>query len=324
MDMQHLARLSAFGGLVLAIVIFIRNDVAAIVVLLAQAGFGLLLASLLHVLPMLLNARAWQAILPAVGRPSLLTTTWLVWIRESVNGLLPVARVGGELLSYRLLRRYGMDQAWAASSLVVDMTLAILSQCVFAAFGLGLLIWTRGSTSLAFELSAGVAVTLFLGMLFIWLQRAGLFKRVTRLVDKLVTGRLEAVVEHSARLDRAIRAIYLRRAKVASCLIWQCAGWLAGSAEIWAALRFMGRPLDWPEAVAIEALIQAVSSAAFVVPGALGVQEGGFVLIGTALGVDAPTSLALAAARRIRDLVVYFPGLVAWQWAERKQPRPDG
>ena len=86
----------------------------------------------------------------------------------------------------------------------------------------------------------------------------------------------------------------------------------------------MGRPLDWPEAVAIEALIQAVSSAAFVVPGALGVQEGGFVLIGTALGVDAPTSLALAAARRIRDLVVYFPGLVAWQWAERKQPRPAG
>jgi hypothetical protein len=65
----------------------------------------------------------------------------------------------------------------------------------------------------------------------------------------------------------------------------------------------------------IESLIQAVSSAAFFVPGALGVQEGGFILIGGALGLSPPTSLALAGARRIRDLLIFLPGLLAWQVA---------
>jgi ceramide glucosyltransferase len=50
---------------------------------------------------------------------------------------------------------------------------------------------------------------------------------------------------------------------------------------------------------------------------ALGVQEGAFIVIGAALGLDATTSLALATARRLRDAVVFLPGLLAWHRAER-------
>jgi uncharacterized membrane protein YbhN (UPF0104 family) len=86
--------------------------------------------------------------------------------------------------------------------------------------------------------------------------------------------------------------------------------------EIWLALYFLGVQVSFTEAVVIESLIQAVSSAAFFVPGGLGVQEGGFVLIGGALGLDPATCLALAGARRIRDLLIFVPGLFAWQIAE--------
>ena len=47
-------------------------------------------------------------------------------------------------------------------------------------------------------------------------------------------------------------------------------------------------------------------------------QEGGFVLIGAALGIDGTTALALATARRLRDVIIFFPGLIAWQWAETR------
>ena len=47
-------------------------------------------------------------------------------------------------------------------------------------------------------------------------------------------------------------------------------------------------------------------------PSALGVQEGGFILIGGALGLDPAICLALAGARRIRDLLIFVPGLFAW------------
>ncbi len=120
----------------------------------------------------------------------------------------------------------------------------------------------------------------------------------------------------SRRFDRALRAIYMRHRNVAACLAWQLAGWALGGGEIWLALHFLGQPRGVFDALVIEALIQAVSSAAFIVPGALGVQEGAFVVIGAALGLDATVALALATARRLRDAIVFFPGLIAWQWAE--------
>jgi uncharacterized membrane protein YbhN (UPF0104 family) len=91
----------------------------------------------------------------------------------------------------------------------------------------------------------------------------------------------------------------------------------------------MGAPISFLKAVVYESLLQAISSAAFFVPGGLGVQEGGFILIGRALGLDPVTSLALAGTRRARELLIYLPGLLAWQMAEASVGKgsaavPDG
>lgn len=66
----------------------------------------------------------------------------------------------------------------------------------------------------------------------------------------------------------------------------------------------------------IEALIQGTGSAAFLVPGAIGVQEAGFVLFGSLLGMSHESAAALAVVRRCRDLLLYVPGLIAWQIQE--------
>jgi hypothetical protein len=63
------------------------------------------------------------------------------------------------------------------------------------------------------------------------------------------------------------------------------------------------------------------------VPGNLGVQEASFVLIGGAFGLSPAASLALAGSRRVRDLLVFGPGLIAWQLAEsraKRAPSPPG
>lgn len=66
-----------------------------------------------------------------------------------------------------------------------------------------------------------------------------------------------------------------------------------------------------------ERLTELLSSFAFFVPGNIGLQEGSFVEIGGLLGLDAPTCLALAGGRRVRDLPFFVPGLVVWELAER-------
>ena len=316
--MKHLGRLLAVVGFALAVALFVRENPGAIFHLVATAGIGLVLAALFHALPMTLNARAWQVLLPGASPPGLRAMTWAVWVRESVNGLLPVARIGGEIVSYRLLRQQGVRTAPAAASLVVDMTLSVLSQLVFSLLGLGLLIALGRPAGLVSELLLGLLVMVPLCIAFILVQHAGAFQTVTRALNKLAAGRLEGAVSHSERIDRAVRIMYRRRDTLIGCLAWQLAGWLAGAGEIGLARYFLGHAVGIGKAVAIEALVQAVSSAAFVVPGALGVQEGAFLLVGAALGLDATTALALAAARRLRDVVVFFPGLLAWHWAEAR------
>ncbi len=89
-----------------------------------------------------------------------------------------------------------------------------------------------------------------------------------------------------------------------------------GAGEIWLALRFLGHPLPVGAAFVIESLSQAIRGAAFVVPSALGVLEGSYVLLGAVFGLDAQTSLALSLTRRVREVAFGAPALIAWQLVE--------
>ncbi|WP_323119734.1 lysylphosphatidylglycerol synthase domain-containing protein [Burkholderia alba] len=317
--MKQLGRAAAFAGLLISLWLVWRDNPGAVLALMRAAGAGLLAAAAAHLLPMLANAKDWQTLFAPDERPGLAAMVRLVWIRESVNGLLPVARIGGELVSFRLLRGLGVQGPAAGASLIVDMQLTLISQVLFAMGGVGYLLTRTASDTLrvAGDFAWGLAALTPLLILFALVQHANPFERVMRVLNRITSGQLAARVGQSAQVDDAIRAVWRRRGVVVRyLLLWQPLQHLATSLEIWLALYFLGSPVSLIEAFAIEALIQAVSSAAFFVPGGLGVQEGGFVLIGGALGLDPATCLGLAGARRIRDLLFYVPGLFAWQFAE--------
>ena len=71
--------------------------------------------------------------------------------------------------------------------------------------------------------------------------------------------------------------------------------------------------------LAIEALVFAVRSIAFVVPGALGVQEGAYLLIAPLFGLDPQAAIALSLLKRARDVTIGLPALVAWQAGEGRK-----
>ena len=66
----------------------------------------------------------------------------------------------------------------------------------------------------------------------------------------------------------------------------------------------------------LESLGQAARSAGFMVPGGLGIQEGGFLLIGSHIGLTPELALSLSLIKRGRELIIGIPGLIAWQIAE--------
>jgi hypothetical protein len=62
-----------------------------------------------------------------------------------------------------------------------------------------------------------------------------------------------------------------------------------------------------------------VKSAAFAVPGQLGVQESGYLVVGNLLGIPGETAFAISLLARFRDLIVGIPGLVLWQLIEGRR-----
>jgi hypothetical protein len=309
------ATLFGLAGLALATALFVWQGAGAVLGAFAAAGIGILWASLFHFVSMALNARAWQVLLPARRRRRLGFFLWAVWLRESVNGLLPVARIGGEIVSARLLMRHGLRPAKAVASLVVDMTVSLGSQFVFTVLGLALLVAHGAGGGIVRDVALGLLATIPLAGALVVVQRVGFFSLLARLFRRLFGDRFDALVGGAEPLDRAVRRLYRRRSAILACLLWQVAGWIAGAGEIWLALRFLGGSPGVAGALIIEAVIQALSSSAFVVPGALGVQEGGFVAIGALLGLTPELALALALMRRARDIIIFVPALAVWQIA---------
>jgi len=312
------ATLFGLAGLALATALFVWQGVGPVLAAFAAGGVGIVWASLFHFVSMAVNARAWQILLPATPRGkrgSLAFYLWAVWLREAVNGLLPVARIGGEIVSARLLIRHGLSPAKAVASLVVDMTVSLASQFAFTVLGVALLAGLGVAGGIVGDVALGLLVAVPLVAALALVQRIGLFTLLARLFRALFGDRFDALVGGAAPLDRAVRRFYRRRAAILLCFAWQSVGWIAGAGEVWLALFFLGHPVDLIEAAIVEAVIQALSSGAFIVPGALGVQEGGFLLTGALIGLAPELALALALARRARDVIVFVPALLFWQIA---------
>jgi uncharacterized membrane protein YbhN (UPF0104 family) len=88
------------------------------------------------------------------------------------------------------------------------------------------------------------------------------------------------------------------------------------------ALAMIGEPIAFWRIVALESLIFALRGAAFVIPGAIGVQEAGYVLLGPLIGLPPETAVALSLIKRARDVTLGLPALLVWQVLDLRR-KPD-
>jgi uncharacterized membrane protein YbhN (UPF0104 family) len=113
--------------------------------------------------------------------------------------------------------------------------------------------------------------------------------------------------------------VYAHPGRLAASAALHLTGWLASAGGGWLALYLLGQPISLPAILALESLMYAARTAAFVVPGALGVQEGAYALLGPVLGVPAETALALSLLKRARDLAMGAVTLIVWQVIEGRR-----
>lgn len=301
-------------GLTLFILLIAYRGVPQVVAALAGAGPGVLALAVFHAVPLLANAIGWRGLLVGGDQVRLATVARARWIGESVNGLLPVAQVGGNVVRAQLIARQGVRPARAAASVVVDITLNILAQIIFTLLGLCLLLIDLRASHLAVPVAIGAGTMGIVLGGFYFTQRRGLRGGAVALIAR-IEGKLEGagLATEAAALDDALTRLYSNRRIIAATSGWHLLSWILGAGDVWLGLYFLGHPIDVVSALLIESLTQAMRTAAFVVPAGFGIQEGGFLLLGAIVGISPDVALALSLLKRARDLLLGLPGLVAWQ-----------
>src|SRR5437667_127928 len=114
------------AGAALFTFLLIRQGASQVVMAFAAAGWAIAAVVIYHfVVPVVLDAIAWQVLFPKPDRLPLRKLLWIRWIGESVSTLVPSAAVGGDIIRARLAAINGAPMPVAAGTVLsVDIYFA--------------------------------------------------------------------------------------------------------------------------------------------------------------------------------------------------------
>src|SRR5712691_3804918 len=280
---------------------------------LRQVSWCILLVIAAELLGDVLNTRGWRFLFASEERVVPCSTLYAVRLAgAAVNAVTPTAMVGGEVLKTLLLQRY-LPLSDGLSSVISDKLSLMLGQAVFILVGLCAFLHrlvlppaTKAALVAAFSL-------IVLGsLLFLRVQRNGLFAWLFRLAERfgLSPTTLVGLRTQAATIDDKLVSLHVTRGTdfFLSVLFHFLAQGL-GALQIFLLLFWLAIPADFFTCLAVESFSLLLDGALFFVPGQVGTQEGGKVLIFTALGFTATTGLTVGVALRLNQVVMILLGL---------------
>ena len=314
--MKRLSILVTAIGLAVIAGAIVAADPRAVAAAVARVGPASLLVIATRAVSVGLCGLAWWLLFPPKHRPPVRICMLLRYVREGANTLLPLTQVGGDVIGARLVTFWGIAGTLAAATVIVDVLMQAATQFLYALSGLSVLA-ARGTDS-SLVRNVGLALALFVPALggFYLVQRHWGEMLLMKVLRRIARGREWALHGHVGEAFSYLRTLYGRRGAVAAAFFAHLAIWFIGALEVWISLTAMGYAIGYREALAIESLAQAARGAAFMVPSAVGVQEGGLVLLCGLFGIPAQSALAISLIKRAADICVGVPGLIAWQRME--------
>lgn len=308
------AVITATGGVILIalIVWFGGRSIGADV---WHAGWAIPVNILIHLVQLGSAACAWRLL---VGERQYGPWTFFRFrlVREGVNSLLPVAQVGGPLIGIRLMVKAGISAALAGAGTTLDLTVEIAMQLIFTLIGLAFLGAEGADPEWAPWVQGGVGLGTIGLLAFVTAQRAGLMRFIERMFIKLQGRFPNLTLETLQGLHHELMRLQRERWALAQAAAFHFVSWAGGMFEVYVGLLAMGHEVTFRQAFIIECLGMAVRSVGFAVPGALGIQEGGFILVCGLFGIAPDMAIALSMLKRLREISVGAAGLLTWQWNE--------
>ena len=260
----------------------------------------------------LVDCLAWAQTLPR-NRIAFLTLLRIRWSGESVNNVIPSAYVGGEAVKVCLLRKHGIGAGEGATAAIISKTAQSVAQLGFVlAAAIVLLGLEHGGLparrGALFVVTCGAVVICAL----FWVQKCGIFRLAVGVLDAIRwrSRFLELKRSRLLELDKILVGFYRsepRRFLTATALYF--GGWILDTVEIYLVASLLGVPITWSQAFVGEAFTGVAKALGMWIPGSLGVQESGIVLVGRVVGLPDTFTATYALIRRARELLFAAVGL---------------
>ena len=266
-----------------------------------------------------LEAISWKYLI--LNLPPGISLNRLFWLRlggESLNQLTPTASMGGEPFKAARLQAGGVPLDTATASVVIQKGILVLSLTLYIFLGLALApVFLPDAMEHFAGLSLAALVLAAAGITFVAVQRQGPCGQVIRLFSKL--GWCPALLKEKEGflndLDRSMSRFYRHhpgRAALAFTLFFL--SWILHSVELYLMFWLLGHPIDWGLAICLDALAMLFTALGFFIPAAVGVQEGGNILLAVGFNLGFTLGAAFSVLRRIREAFWLSLGLLVVWW----------
>jgi putative membrane protein len=319
-------RVAALAALGIALALYLLkyvgwHAVLSAAVAIGWAGFAVFCLCALGLF--LVLGAAWRVLLPGAVSPPLALFIRARMVRDASAEVLPFSQLGGIALGVRAAILQGLPPPLASASMIVDVTTEMVAQILYTALGLAILAVQVPASSRVTSLTTACIIGLLLAAI-----AAGLFVAVQRqgrwIAARLAAPLLRGTGQTISGVIAVLEAIYRSPIRISLSVILHLGAWIASGMAVWLGFRLIGVRVDLTSVIAIESLVYAIRSAAALVPNALGVQEGAYVILAPLFGVAPEVALAVSMLKRARDVAVGVPVLLMWQAAESQRALAAG
>ncbi|KMP10732.1 hypothetical protein UR09_03590 [Candidatus Nitromaritima sp. SCGC AAA799-A02] len=291
-------------------------DLAVVGQLLLQLGVGFFFILLIYSIVTWLDTIAWKKTFEPTEETRF--SLWNLWcirqVGEAYNIITPLGTLGGEPVKAQLLKeRHGLSLKQGMASQVVARTTLLLGLILFFVPGT-FLILQSSIVSEKFKLASLVGMTVFSTLIFLFLlfQVTGTLSVLTGWISRLpmIENKSTALMHKLELVDQNISSYYKQHtSRTLESILFAFAGWVVGLGELYVTLYFLGYQPSFIDLWVIEALVQLVRVGSFFIPLSIGAQEGGLIMIFTAMGMPANLGLTVSFVRRIKELLWVGMGL---------------
>jgi uncharacterized membrane protein YbhN (UPF0104 family) len=268
-----------------------------------------------------LESLSWKFIIVQLPEK---TTVWrLFWLRlggEALNQLTPTASLGGEPFKASRLQAEGLPLEKASASVVIQKGILVLSLILYIFTGLALaphFLPEAAKHMLFLGLAAlGLAAA---GITFVVVSSRGPCGNSYRFLSRRgwLPQCLQAQEGFLLDLDTAMSGFYRQYpARAALAFLLFFLSWLLHSVEVYLMFWLLGHPISWGLALCLDSLAMLFTALGFFIPAAMGVQEGGNILLALGFNLGFTLGAAFSILRRIREAFWLSLGLIV-VWREK-------